>query len=74
SVARYVTRVGVFLPSFCKVNRVIQVWEERVLMSLSFIEGSQPRQSASCAVNLPVRGALDWFKSLWEWQTSLKEL
>ncbi|MTI13616.1 penicillin-binding protein 1B [Sansalvadorimonas verongulae] len=34
-------------------------------MPLPFIKGSQPRQSASCAVNSPVRGAVDWFKSLW---------
>ena len=34
-------------------------------VSLPFIKGSQPRSSAPCAVNSPVKGAVDWFKSLW---------
>ena len=34
-------------------------------VSLPFIKGSQPRSSAPCAVSSPVKGAVDWFKSLW---------
>ncbi|WP_281646387.1 penicillin-binding protein 1B [Parendozoicomonas sp. Alg238-R29] len=35
-------------------------------ISLPFIKGSQPLESAPCAVKSPVKGAVDWFKSLWD--------
>ncbi len=34
-------------------------------ITLPFIDGSQPEKSASCAKNSPVKGAVDWFKALW---------
>ena len=35
-------------------------------MSLPFIKGSQPAESAPCAARSPVKGVVDWFKAIWD--------